>query len=204
MCRNSSAGLNAKFRATHERNSAFNAGAACTARFRRARFHQRSRRGDRSCSRLFGNFGIVGFAWFTLWMWTTSSRGRMAAIEKKAKRYPRDLTDEGWSAVEAFSSAARSDGQSARNRFREVLNATRYLVRSGCEWRMLPKPRSPRPGWRSNLRRGDQALSARSRLPKSLGWPSVRAGRGMLSPLSCAAAARFSLGLQPNSARNAL
>ncbi|MDX2101832.1 MAG: IS5/IS1182 family transposase, partial [Alphaproteobacteria bacterium] len=27
-------------------------------------------------------------------MWNTSTRGRMAALEKKTKRYPSDLTDE--------------------------------------------------------------------------------------------------------------
>jgi hypothetical protein len=33
-------------------------------------------------------------------MRTRATRGRMAAIEKKTKRYPSDLTDEEWSAVE--------------------------------------------------------------------------------------------------------
>ncbi len=28
-----------------------------------------------------------------LWMWNPESRGRMAKIEKKSKRYPSDLTD---------------------------------------------------------------------------------------------------------------
>ncbi|ESW72021.1 hypothetical protein X772_33600 [Mesorhizobium sp. LSJC280B00] len=29
-------------------------------------------------------------------MWTKQSRGRMAQIAKKTKRYPSDLTDEEW------------------------------------------------------------------------------------------------------------
>jgi hypothetical protein len=29
-------------------------------------------------------------------MWTQQSRGRMAQIAKKTKRYPSDLTDEEW------------------------------------------------------------------------------------------------------------
>ena len=33
-------------------------------------------------------------------MWTRATRGRMAGIEKKNKRYPSDLTDEEWSSVE--------------------------------------------------------------------------------------------------------
>ena len=71
-------------------------------------------------------------------MWTAASRGRMARIEKKTKRYPSDLTDEEWSAVEPFMPKAGSTGSPRRTDLREVLNAIRYLVRSGCEWRMLP------------------------------------------------------------------
>jgi transposase len=33
---------------------------------------------------------------------------------------------------------AWSDGPPARDDFREVINVVRYLVRSGCGWRMLP------------------------------------------------------------------
>jgi hypothetical protein len=33
-------------------------------------------------------------------MWTPESRGRMARIEKKTKRYPSDMTDEEWNSVE--------------------------------------------------------------------------------------------------------
>lgn len=71
-------------------------------------------------------------------MWTAESRGRMAKIEKKTKRYPSDLTDEEWSAVEPFLPKASPTGSRRRTDLREVLNALRYLVRSGCEWRMLP------------------------------------------------------------------
>jgi len=62
----------------------------------------------------------------------------MAEIEKKTKRYPSDLTDEEWSSVEPFLPKASPTGSRRRTDLREVLNALRYLVRSGCEWRMLP------------------------------------------------------------------
>jgi hypothetical protein len=32
-------------------------------------------------------------------MWTRESRGRLAEIERKTKRYPSDLTDEEWASV---------------------------------------------------------------------------------------------------------
>jgi putative transposase len=62
----------------------------------------------------------------------------MAKIAKKTKRYPSDLTDEEWSAVEPLLPKAAPAGSPRRIDLREVLNAIRYLVRSGCEWRMLP------------------------------------------------------------------
>jgi transposase len=62
----------------------------------------------------------------------------MAKIEKKTKRYPSDLTDEEWAAVEPYLPKASPTGSRRRTDLREVLNALRYLVRSGCEWRMLP------------------------------------------------------------------
>jgi putative transposase len=62
----------------------------------------------------------------------------MARIEKKTKRYPSDLTDEEWSAIAPFLlKPCRTDSR-RRTDLREVLNAIRYMVRSGCEWRMLP------------------------------------------------------------------
>jgi hypothetical protein len=33
-------------------------------------------------------------------MWTPETRGRMAKIAQKTKRYPSDLTDEEWSVIE--------------------------------------------------------------------------------------------------------
>ena len=71
-------------------------------------------------------------------MWTSDSRGRMARIEKKTKRYPSDLTDEEWFAVEPLMPPAHGTGRRRQTDFRDILNAIRYMVRSGCEWRMLP------------------------------------------------------------------
>ena len=62
----------------------------------------------------------------------------MANIAKKTKRYPSDLTDEEWSAVEPLLPKQASTGSPRRVDLREIMNALRYLVRSGCEWRMLP------------------------------------------------------------------
>jgi putative transposase len=71
-------------------------------------------------------------------MWTRATRGRMAAIEKKTKRYPSDLTDEEWSSIEPLLPKPAKRGRRRETDLREVVNAIRYMVRSGCEWRMLP------------------------------------------------------------------
>src|SRR3954452_8760296 len=73
-------------------------------------------------------------------MWTEQSRGRMAKIAKKTKRYPSDLTDEEWEAIAPLMPQPGRRGRPREVEFREVINALRYLVRSGCGWRMLPRP----------------------------------------------------------------
>jgi transposase len=71
-------------------------------------------------------------------MWTEQSRGRMAQIAKKTKRYPSDLTDEEWEQIAPLMPKPGRRGRPREVDFREVINAVRYLVRSGCGWRMLP------------------------------------------------------------------
>jgi transposase len=49
----------------------------------------------------------------------------MAKIERKAKRYPTDLTDEEWSKIAPLLPDAARIGRRRRVDLREVLNATR-------------------------------------------------------------------------------
>src|SRR5450755_1963375 len=76
-------------------------------------------------------------------MWTPATRGRMAKIEKKTKRYPSDLTDEEWARIEPFLPRASKAGRPIEVDLREVLNAIRYMARSGGGWRMLPRDFPP-------------------------------------------------------------
>lgn len=62
----------------------------------------------------------------------------MADIARKTKRYPSDLTDEEWERMAPLMPAPGRRGRPREVEFREVINAVRYLVRSGCGWRMLP------------------------------------------------------------------
>lgn len=54
------------------------------------------------------------------------------------KPYPTDLTDEQWKLIEPFLPPPRPGGRPRSTDLREVINALLYLVRSGCQWRMIP------------------------------------------------------------------
>src|SRR5437867_6227936 len=63
------------------------------------------------------------------------------------KHYPSDLTDEQWAIVEPMIPPAKQNAQGGRPRkvdLREVLNTLFYLVRSGCQWDMLPHDLLPK------------------------------------------------------------
>lgn len=62
----------------------------------------------------------------------------MAKIAKKTKRYPTDLTDEEWTFVQPYLPKVAKRGRKPSTDLREVLNALRYLARTGGGWRMLP------------------------------------------------------------------
>src|SRR3954467_8530830 len=66
------------------------------------------------------------------------SRTTPSRVSRKTKRYPSDLTDEEWEAIAPLMPQPGRRGRPREVEFREVINAVRYLVRSGCGWRMLP------------------------------------------------------------------
>jgi putative transposase len=51
-----------------------------------------------------------------------------------SSRYPSDLTDAEWKRIEPIFDRFRFDEHDPR----ELVNAVFYLVKSGCQWRMLP------------------------------------------------------------------
>ena len=76
-------------------------------------------------------------------MWTPKTRGRMAEIRKKLKRYPTDMTTEEWSVIAPLLPPPAKRGRPRKTNLREVVNAIRYLVRTGCGWEMLPSDFPP-------------------------------------------------------------
>ena len=69
----------------------------------------------------------------------------MAAIEKKTKRYPSDLTDAEWERIAPLIPKPSRLGRKPDVDYREIMNAIRYIARSGVGWRMLPKDFPPWP-----------------------------------------------------------
>lgn len=55
------------------------------------------------------------------------------------KRYASDLDDREWAILEALIPAAKPGGRPRRINMREVVNGIFYLLKTGCQWRMLPK-----------------------------------------------------------------
>jgi putative transposase len=54
-------------------------------------------------------------------------------IKKKMnKKYPTDLTDSQWSAILVILNDKR------KHSLREIFDAIFYMLKTGCQWRMLP------------------------------------------------------------------
>jgi len=54
------------------------------------------------------------------------------------KPYPSDVSDEEWAFVAPYLTLMTPDAPQRRYDLREVFNATRWIVRAGAPWRMLP------------------------------------------------------------------
>ena len=57
--------------------------------------------------------------------------------------YDTDLTNAGWARIAPVLPAARPGGRSRTTNLRAVLNAIFYLLRTGCQWRLLPREFPP-------------------------------------------------------------
>src|SRR3974377_1156917 len=74
-------------------------------------------------------------------MWTGEARVRHMA---RKERYISDLTDGEWELIKPMIPEAQRGGRPRKTDMREVMNAVRYVLRTGCQWRELPKDTPPR------------------------------------------------------------
>jgi len=63
----------------------------------------------------------------------------------KRKPYPTDLTDGEWDVLQPLLPPPSKRGRPRTVELREIVNALRYMVRSGCAWRSLPHDFPPWP-----------------------------------------------------------
>src|ERR1700751_3814655 len=54
------------------------------------------------------------------------------------KYYPSDVADAEWEFLLPYLTLMRADAPQRSHDLREVFNAVRYVVKTGCQWRMLP------------------------------------------------------------------
>ena len=59
------------------------------------------------------------------------------------QRYATDLTDSEWLILEPLIPKAKRGGRPEEYPKREIINGIRYLVRTGCAWRLLPRDFPP-------------------------------------------------------------
>jgi transposase len=106
-------------------------------------------------------------------MWTSKNRGR---YDRSRLRYPSDVTDQEWALVEPLIPPAKRGGNRRHVVVREVINGLMYILRTGCQWRAIPKDLPPRStlydyfdqwSWDGTLDRVHDALYAQCRTAAS-------------------------------------
>jgi putative transposase len=65
-------------------------------------------------------------------------RRYFATLAGMRKPYPTDLSDAEWKCIEPHLPAPKGHGRPRTHDLREILNALFYLLKSGCQWRLLP------------------------------------------------------------------
>jgi len=71
--------------------------------------------------------------------------------------YPSDVTDEEWEFVLPYLLLSREDSRSRQHSLRELFNGVRYIVRTGNQWRFMPKDLPPWPAVYQQMQRWLQA-----------------------------------------------
>ena len=59
-------------------------------------------------------------------------------MRAKPNPYPSDVTDAEWTSLLPYLTLMREDAPQRQHDLRNVFNAARYVVKTGCHWRYLP------------------------------------------------------------------
>jgi transposase len=74
-------------------------------------------------------------------IWTNENRAR---YDRRALRYPSDVTDAEWKLVSPLIPPGRRGGGKRKVNLREVVNGLMYVLSTGCQWRAIPKDLPPK------------------------------------------------------------
>ena len=80
-------------------------------------------------------------------------------MSETRKPYPTDVTDDEWAFAAPYLTLLREDAHQRTHDLREVLNALRWLVRTGCQWRYMPNHFPP---WEAVYQQARRWLAAGS------------------------------------------
>src|SRR5215207_9398615 len=61
----------------------------------------------------------------------------------ESRRYPTDLSEKEWGLLEPYLPAPKWRGRPRLHSPRQILNAVFYVLKTGCQWRMLPREFPP-------------------------------------------------------------
>ena len=79
------------------------------------------------------------------------------ATSSRTGSYPSDVSDAEWEFLAPFLTLMTEEAPQRVHPLRDVFNAVRYIVRSGCPWRMLPNDLPPWEAVYQQARRWQQA-----------------------------------------------
>jgi hypothetical protein len=65
--------------------------------------------------------------------------------DRRGQRYASNLSDAEWALIGPYLPQCKALGRPRETDLRAVLDAILYIARTGCQWRMLPKPTPRRP-----------------------------------------------------------
>ena len=81
----------------------------------------------------------------------------MAHRTERPKAYPSDVSDEEWAFCAPYLTLMNEDAPQRKYPLRTLFNGLRYMVRSGCPWRMLPHDLAP---WQAIQQQGLRWIAA--------------------------------------------
>jgi transposase len=64
-------------------------------------------------------------------------------MKPKRKGYPTDVSDEEWAFCAPYLTLMTEDAPQREYSLREVFNGLRYIIHTGCQWRMMPNDLPP-------------------------------------------------------------